>query len=100
MPETYTISRDELRRVLVAFKVSEKAIARLTADMEKAHRHMNIISFASILEKLDVSRQTMSQIFRRLGMDEITINKAFNMVDEEKMIAESGRLYEATLDIS
>jgi len=100
MPETYTISRDELRRILVAFKVSEKAIARLIGDMEKAHRHMNVIAFASMLEKLDISRQTMSQIFRRLGMDEIIVNKVFNMVDEQKMLAESGRLYEASLDLS
>lgn len=100
MSETYTIRREELRRILVAFKVNEKSIAKLISDMEKSHRHMNIIAFASMLEKLDINRRTMSMIFRRLGMDEITVNKVFNMVDEEKMLAESGRLYDATLDLS
>ena len=96
--DTFSISRLELRRVLIAYKVGEGSIQKLFADMEKAHRHINVVAFAAMLEKVGVSRADMVNIFRRLGMDDLMINDAMNMADEQKVLAESGRIYEATID--
>jgi hypothetical protein len=97
---TFTIPRQDLRRILVIYGVSEKTIQGMFAAMEKAHRHMNVISFAALLEKAGVDRDRSANIFRRLGMDDITIRNVFGMVDEQKISAETGRIYNATIDFS
>ena len=97
---TFTITRSELRHILVAFGVSDKNIQNVFNAMDKAHKHVNVIAFASLLEKTGMQRGTMSNVFRRLGMDDITISRIFDMVDEEKIMAETGRLYNAEIDFS
>lgn len=98
--ETFTISRPDFRHILTAFGVSEKNIASLFGSMEKAHRHINVIGFVSMLEKAGLDRDECSNIFRRLNMDDVTIKRVFDMVDEERISSETGRLYEATIEIS
>jgi uncharacterized protein Smg (DUF494 family) len=98
--DTFIISRAELRQVLISLGVTEKDINNLISTMDKAHRHTNIIIFASFLEKMGVDRDKMSNILRRMGMDDVTINNAFRMVDESKISAETGRIYEVSIDLS
>ncbi|MCL5412711.1 MAG: hypothetical protein M1474_03675 [Candidatus Marsarchaeota archaeon] len=96
--ETFTVSRADIRRILVVSGVSEKNIASLFSSMEKAHRHINIIAFASLLEKAGVDRDKMTNVFRRIGMDDVTIRRTFDMVDEERISSETGRIYDATIE--
>ena len=98
--ETFTINRVELRRVLTGVGVSEKGMQALFAAMEKAHRHINIIAFVGMLEKAGLDRDESSNVFRRLNMDDVTIKKAFDMVDEERINSETGRLYDVSLEIN
>lgn len=97
---TFTITRTELRHVLVVLEVNEKDVNNFLGSLDKTHRHTNVIVFANLLEKLGVKRDRMSDVFRRMGMDDVTIINIFRMVDENKISAETGRLYEATLDFS
>jgi hypothetical protein len=97
---TFTISRIELKHILTALGVGEKDIGTLLAALDKTHRHTNIIVFASLLEKLGVNREKMSNVFRRMGMDDVTITNIFRMTDESKISAETGRIYDAVIDFS
>ena len=97
---TFIITRNELRRVLVAFGVSDKNAQSVFATIDKSHRHINVITLAALLEKMGMGRSIMSNVFRRIGMDDITINSVFNMVDEQKISAETGRLYNAEIESS
>ena len=99
-PSTFTISRVELRRVLVAYGVSEKNITALFSNMEKAHRHINVIQFTALLEKAGLTRDKITNVYRRLNMNDILISEVLNMVDESKITAETGRLYSASIDFS
>jgi predicted membrane GTPase involved in stress response len=96
--DTFSISRTELRRVLTAYKVSEASIQKIFSEMEKAHRHINVVAFVGLLEKSAVSRANAANILRRLGMNDVMINDMLNMADEQKTIAESGRIYDATVE--
>ena len=49
---------------------------------------------------MGMNRDTLGNVFRRIGMDDITINGVFNMVDEQKISAETGRLYNAEIETS
>ncbi len=96
--ETFTISRIELRRVLVLFGVTEKDIASILSSMEKSHRHVNVITFAAVLEKAGLSKEKVENIFRRIGMNDITIHDTMNMIDEQRISAETGRVYAIDLE--
>ena len=97
---TFTITRNEFRHVLVAFGVSDKSIQSIFAIMDKSHKHINIIMLASLLEKTGMTMEIMADVFRRMGMDDVMINNVFNMVDEQRISAEIGRLYNAEIDFS
>ncbi|MGI0100543.1 MAG: hypothetical protein ACREBH_02385 [Candidatus Micrarchaeaceae archaeon] len=98
--DTFIISRPELRQVLIALGIKERDIGNLITAMDKAHRHTNIIVFVNLLEKLGIDRDKVSNVLRRMGMDDVTITNAFRMVDESKISAETGRLYDASIDFS
>ncbi len=97
--ETFVIGRAELRQVLIALSVSEKNIGNIMGALEKSHRHTNIIVFTNMLEKAGIDRTKMTNIFRRIGMDDVTISNTFRMVDESKIRAETGRIFEATVEL-
>ncbi len=96
--KTYTISRQELRHVLIAFGLGEKELASLFSGMEKSHRHVNIISFISMLEKIGLERERITNVLRRLGIDDLLISDAMRSVDEQRIMARTGRVYEAMID--
>ncbi len=97
---TFIITRNELRHVLIAFGINDKSIQSIFTTIDKSHRHINVITLASLLEKMGMNRDTLGNVFRRIGMDDITINGVFNMVDEQKISAETGRLYNAEIETS
>lgn len=94
---TYTISRIEVRRILLALKASEKSIEGIISSMEKSHRHINVISFISLLEKAGLERDDIVNVLRRLGMDDVMISNVMGMVDEKRITSEIGRVYDADL---
>jgi hypothetical protein len=98
--DTFVISRSQLKHILTALGVGEKDIGMLLAALDKTHRHTNIIVFASLLEKLGITRDKMSNVFRRMGMDDVTISNIFRMTDESKINAETGRIYDASIDFN
>lgn len=97
--DTFIVTKTELRQMLIAMGVPEKSISNLISTLEKTHRHTNIIVFANLLEKLGIDRTKMANIFRRVGMEDVTINNAFRMIDESKISAETGRLYQADIQL-
>ncbi|MEM3227550.1 MAG: hypothetical protein QXR58_00625 [Candidatus Micrarchaeaceae archaeon] len=96
---TFSISRIELRRMLLALKVSEKNIEGLISNMERSHKHINIITFVSLLEKAGLDREKIINTLRRLGLDDVNIGQVMNMVDEQRILAELGRVYEADVSL-
>jgi hypothetical protein len=98
--ETFVISRPELRKMLVGFGVPEKNIETTFALMDRAHKHVNAIVFAGLLEKANIDRDSIVNIFRRLGMDDVSIANILDSADEAKIIAETGKMFEVNLDFS
>ena len=96
--ETFVISRQELRRLLITFGMSEKNMGSLLSNMEKAHRHVNVITFAGLLEKSGLERDKIANVLRRLGVDDLAIRNILNTMDEQKIVAETGRLFSASVE--
>jgi len=98
--ETFVIARGELRKVLVSLGMDEKNIIALFGILNKAHKHINMISFVTTVEKMGYDRDKSTKLLRRLGMDDISISNVFRMVDESKIDSEIGRVYNATVDFT
>lgn len=96
--ETFIITRAELRKLLVTFGVREKNVENLLNDMEKAHRHMDVIKFSDMLIRAGLSRNNLNNILRRIGVDDLRIRNVLNSLDETKIMRETGRLYNATIE--
>ncbi|MEM0074697.1 MAG: hypothetical protein QXR85_00680 [Candidatus Micrarchaeaceae archaeon] len=92
MGATFTISRQKLQRMLTIIGVSEKTIQELLAELNKQHRHVNAVSFAGMLEKSGLKAEQVVNVLRRIGIDDVTITNVLNMLDEEKIKKEYGRL--------
>jgi len=97
---TYIIQRTGLRRILIALHVNDKEIEALLSMLEKNHRHINAAAFVSQLEKMGIEREQISNVLRRIGFDDITIADIFEMVDVQKISAETGRVYNINIDFS
>lgn len=96
--DSFSIYRNDLRKVLVGMGVSEKNIMGLFGALDKSHKHTNAISFVNTLERMGLDREKVSKVLRRIGMDDVDLTNLFRIVDESKISAEIGRLYDATID--
>jgi hypothetical protein len=97
---SFSITKVELRKLLINYGISENTIARFFGDLEKSHRHINAIAFISLMEKSGVSNSDIINVLRRLGMDDVVISRLMNDEDESKLSVEPGRIFEATIDFS
>lgn len=98
MAATFTISRIELKKMLASLGVSDGSIEGMLASMNKVHRHVNAVSFVSMLEKLGIKHKDVNNILRRLGIDDTTITEVFNMLDEQKIQSAFGKVVELKVD--
>lgn len=98
--DSFTINRNDLRKTLVSVGMDEKNILTLFNILNKAHRHINAIGFVTTLERMGLDRERSIRVLRRMGMDDVVIANVFRMVDESKIDAEIGKIYNATIDFS
>ncbi|MEM3781465.1 MAG: hypothetical protein QXT43_00680 [Candidatus Micrarchaeaceae archaeon] len=83
--------------MLTIMGMSEKSIQEMLAELNKLHRHVNAVSFAGMLEKSGMKTEQVINVLRRIGIDDVTITNVLNMLDEEKIKKEYGRLVELEL---
>ena len=98
--DSFTISRTDLRKALVSMGMEEKSILLLFNLLNKAHRHINAIGFVTTLERMGMNREKSVRVLRRMGMDDVIIANVFRMVDESKIDAEIGKIYNASVDFA
>ena len=98
--ETFTIQRNDLRKALVSLGMEEKNILSLFALLNKAHKHINVISLVTTIERMGFDRDRSTRVLRRVGMDDVMIASVFRMVDENKISSEIGRIYDASVDFN
>ena len=98
MGVSLTVNRIELKRMLTVFGVSEKNIDELLNELNRMHRHVNVVGFSSMLQRLGVKNDDVANVLRRIGVDDITISSIFNVLEEEKIKSMYGRVVEIQLE--
>ena len=98
MAGSFAVNRIELKRMLSSFKVSDKNIEALLSQLDKMHRHVNVIMLADMLQKAGIRHSDIINIFRRTGIDDVTISNIFDVLEEERIKNTFGRLIELSVD--
>ena len=98
MGETFIISRIDIKKILTMLGISDKSIEELLSSMNKMHRHVNVVSFASMLQKLGLKQQDITNVLRRMGIEDIAITSVLNILDEEKIRGTLGRVVDLDIE--
>lgn len=98
MGGTYTVSKVALKRMLTTLGISERNTDDLLNNLNKTHRHSNAVTFVGMLQKLGLKSDDMANILRRIGIDDISITKIFNTLDEERIKSAYGRVVEVKVE--
>ena len=98
MAGSFAINKIELKRILTAFKVSDRNVDSIIAQLDKMHRHVNAITFTEMLQRVGMSQQDIVNVFRRTGIDDITISNIFDVLEEERIRNTFGKLVELSVE--
>lgn len=98
MAGTFPISKIAFKRLLSTFKVSDKNIDFMLAQIDKSYKHINAVVLAEELQKFGLKQTDITNIFRRIGIDDITISNVFDIIEAEKIKSTFGRLIELSVD--
>ncbi|MGC8586921.1 MAG: hypothetical protein ACP5K9_01370 [Candidatus Micrarchaeia archaeon] len=97
MGETFIVNRLDLKKMLTMLGMSDKNIDTLEASINKMHRHVDAVTFAGMLQKYGLGQESVKNVLRRLGIDDVTITKILNALDEERINASYGRVVEVNV---
>lgn len=98
MQGTYVINKLTLKKTLTSLGVSDNTANGFLAALNKMNRHVNAVTFVGLLEKLGLKQQDISNILRRVGVDDVTITEIFSAFDEQKIQNMLGKVVELKVD--
>ena len=98
MAGTFAINKIELERILSSFKVSEKNTESILAQLDRMHKHVNVIMFTDMLQNVGLKRNDIVNLLRRAGIDDVTISNIFDVLEEEKIKNTFGKLIELKIE--
>lgn len=98
MSGTFAISKIEFKRILSSFKVSDKNIDTILSQLDRMHRHVNVIMFTGMLQNVGLRHNDIINIFRRAGIDDVTISNIFDVLEEERIKNTFGKLVELKIE--
>ncbi len=98
MAGTFAINKIELERILSSFKVSEKNVESILAQLDRMHKHVNVIMFTGMLQNVGLKRNDIVNMLRRAGIDDVTISNIFDVLEEEKIKNTFGKLMELRVE--
>ncbi|MEW6749226.1 MAG: ATP-binding protein [Candidatus Micrarchaeota archaeon] len=76
--------KEDFRRKLRQFGMTDDRIEQLTKSFEKTNRRMDVVSFVIQLERDGIARRNISDFLKDAGLDDITIINIFGKVDLKK----------------
>ncbi|MGA3020778.1 MAG: hypothetical protein ABSD68_02415 [Candidatus Micrarchaeales archaeon] len=91
---SFTVNRIELKRMLSVLGVSERNIDEFIGELNRMHRHTNVVLFANMVQKLGLKNDDVTNVLRRIGIDDVVISNVFNVLDEERIKSTYGRVVE------
>lgn len=84
MARSVAFIKEEFRRKLRQYGLSDQRIEEITRMFESNSRHLNVVPFVITLERYGLARRTIGEFLKDTGIDDITIINIFGKVDMQK----------------
>ncbi len=98
MPGSFSVNRIDLKKMLTSLGVSDAASEGVVTTLNKMHRHVNVVFFVDMLEKIGLRQYDITNILRRIGIDDASIAEIFNVLDEERIQSTFGKVVKLEVD--
>jgi hypothetical protein len=95
---SFTVNRIELKRMLTVLGISERSIDEFIVELNRMHKHANVVVFVNMIQKLGLKNDGVTNVLRRIGIDDVVISNIFNVMDEEKIKSTYGRIVELVFE--
>ncbi len=92
MQNSFVVSKIDLKKMITSLGVGEGPADAMLARLDKMHKHVDAAAFVGLLEKLGVSGKDITNILRRIGVDDARITQVFNLLDEERIEETYGKV--------
>ena len=92
MQGSFGVNRIALKKMLTSLGVSDAAAEGVVNTLNRMHRHANVVFFVDTLEKLGLKQYDITNVLRRIGIDDATIAEIFNVLDEERIKRTFGKI--------
>jgi len=84
MARSVSFLKEDFRRKLRQFGLSDDKIEETSKLFEKKNRHVDVVSFVILLERYGIVRRNIGDFLKDAGLDDITIINVFGKVDMRK----------------
>lgn len=84
MAKSVSFLKEDFRRKLRQFGLGDDRIEEVSKLFERSNRHLDVVTFAIMLERYGLSRRNISDFLKDAGIDDITIINIFGKVDIKK----------------
>ncbi len=92
MKNSFVIGKNNLKKMITSLGINEGSTEAMLSKLDKMHRHVDAVAFVGMLEKLGVKEVDITNILRRIGVDDASINGVFNTLDKEKIQETYGKV--------
>lgn len=98
MAESIQISKEEFRRRLRSYGMSETYIEQTSRAFEKNNNHLDVIAFVIMLERYGMFRRNIRDFLKDAGLDDTTLINIFGKVDVRKSNVSFGDIAQVALE--
>jgi hypothetical protein len=98
MAKSVSFEKEEFRKQLRSFGLSEVNIEEFSNIFQKRNRHLDAISFVISLERYGVARSNITSFLKDVGVDDSTIVNIFSKADFKRLGVEGRDMTQVSLD--
>ncbi|MFA5108574.1 MAG: ATP-binding protein [Candidatus Micrarchaeia archaeon] len=98
MAKSVSFEKEELRKHLRSFGLSEMNVEEVSTLFSKQNRHLDVVSFVIMLERYGVARTNITSFLKDVGVDDSTIVNIFSKADFKRLGVEGRDMTQVVLD--
>ncbi len=83
-PKTIPFIKEDLKRRLRQYGVSDDKVEEISKLFERSNRHMDVVSFVILLERYGLNRYVINDFLKEAGLDDSTIISIGKFVAEKR----------------
>jgi len=85
MAKVVSFEKEELRRRLRMYGLSDTQIEEISTQFDKKNRHLDVINFVLLLEKYGLPRSNITSFLKDVGIEDSTVINVFSKADFKRL---------------